>query len=361
MERDRPLKGKGGGKRGKGKARGGGGGGGGGGGSRGGVRPKTSQGGGHGHRHHPHGERRHGGGAREMIDREREEPGEDGPGRQSISVSLRMWDFEQCDVKRCTGRKLCRLGLVKEMDLGAPFSGLVLSPNGELTVSPADREVVETLGMSVIDCSWARLDEIPFHQMRKGHHRLLPFLVAANPVNYGRPMKLSCVEAIAATLYIVGHQDEAIKVMGQFGWGAEFLRVNLDVLNTYAACANGAEVVKAQGEFLARCEEEAASRRDGVSMEDMMPPSYSDEEYGNDSENDTENDTENASENGTENGAQKEIVEERQEDRLVESEGEHRSKAHDEEIASAGADAPAAAGAAAVAVSAEVAAEEAPR
>lgn len=41
-------------------------------------------------------------------------------------------------------------------------------------------------------------------------------------------------------------QDEAIKVMDQFGWGAEFLRVNLDVLDTYAACANGAEVVKAQ-------------------------------------------------------------------------------------------------------------------
>lgn len=35
-------------------------------------------------------------------------------------------------------------------------------------------------------------------------------------------------------------------MMDQFGWGAEFLRVNEDVLDTYAACADGAEVVKAQ-------------------------------------------------------------------------------------------------------------------
>lgn len=34
--------------------------------------------------------------------------------------------------------------------------------------------------------------------------------------------------------------------MDQFGWGAEFLRVNADVLQTYSACADGAEVVKAQ-------------------------------------------------------------------------------------------------------------------
>ena len=147
------------------------------------------------------------------------------------------------------------------MALGAPFSGLVMSPNGEKTVSPEDRSIVETLGISVIDCSWARLDEVPFHQMKRGHHRLLPFMVAANPVNYGKPYKLTCAEAIAGALWIVGMQDKAEAIMDQFGWGPEFIRVNRDVLESYAACATSEEVIEAQGAFLKQCQEEAALRK----------------------------------------------------------------------------------------------------
>ncbi|KAJ0396485.1 hypothetical protein P43SY_004327 [Pythium insidiosum] len=183
--------------------------------------------------------------------------------RRSFPITLRMWDFQQCDSKRCTGRKLCRLAYVKSMKPGQPFRGIVLSPAGEQALSPADREIVETLGISVIDCSWAKVQELPYKQLRSGYHRLLPFMVAANTVNYGKPYKLSCAEAIAATLYIVGMKEEAVQIMEEFSWGMEFLKINMDCLEAYAACENSAQVVEAQNAYLAACEEEhkARSRR----------------------------------------------------------------------------------------------------
>jgi pre-rRNA-processing protein TSR3 len=200
-------------------------------------------------------------------------------------LRLRMWDFAQCDPKRCTGARLAKRGLMQRMPLKQPFRGIVLSPQGSKSVSPEDVSILEHSGLSVIDCSWARLAEIPFRQMQGGHHRLLPFLVAANTVNYGKPSKLSCAEAAAATLYICGKQEAAIAVMSEFSWGFEFIRLNQEILDIYAGCSNAEDVVEKQNEWLAKAE---AEREREPSKENEyvteLPPSDDEDSYDEESE-----------------------------------------------------------------------------
>ena len=57
----------------------------------------------------------------------------------------------------------------------------------------------------MIDCSWAKIEEV---QVSFRNERLLPHMVAVNPVNYGKKFKLSCAEAIAAALNLIGYVEQ---------------------------------------------------------------------------------------------------------------------------------------------------------
>jgi pre-rRNA-processing protein TSR3 len=140
---------------------------------------------------------------------------------------------------------------IESIPLRRHFNGIILSPSGPQAVSPADREHIERFGIGLIDCSWNKIEEFDFSKLPKRNNRLLPWLVAANTINYGRPWRLNCVEALSATLYIIGEKEEARAVFDGFSYGEEFLRLNGEVLELYSQCKDGKEVVKVQNAYLA--------------------------------------------------------------------------------------------------------------
>ncbi|KAI9221113.1 hypothetical protein BC828DRAFT_347541 [Blastocladiella britannica] len=179
-----------------------------------------------------------------------------GPVRCEIKVPLAMWDFEHCDPKRCSGKRLSRMGLIRSIKVSQRFAGVILSPEGKKAISPADRDIVLAHGLCVVECSWARLDEVPFNRIRSPHDRLLPFLVASNQVNYGRPWRLNCVEALAAAFYITGFKEYGDELMSRFTWGHAFYGLNETLFERYAACKDSAEVVEVQNAYMRELEAE---------------------------------------------------------------------------------------------------------
>jgi pre-rRNA-processing protein TSR3 len=210
-----------------------------------------------------------------------DDDGDAAPKKRAISVPLAMWDFGQCDAKRCTGRRLNRRGLLPSLSIGQVHRGLLLSPDGRRTVSAEDRPIVEAHGLSVIDCSWKLVDGVPYHKLKGGQPRLLPYLVAANSVNYGKPCKLTCAEALAGALYITGFPEDAAALLDEFSWGPEFLRINAHLLTDYAAAKDSAGVLAAQEAWMRRLEAEAAGR---ATRSRGLPPSDSEGDDDGDDE-----------------------------------------------------------------------------
>ena len=171
--------------------------------------------------------------------------------KNKLEIPLTAYEIPgHCDKKACSANRLYRLKLLKALTYKDKFNGILLSPFGEKVVSPEDFAIMSQYGIGVVDCSWNRVDEVPKHKIKCRNHRLLPFLVAANPINFGKPHKMNCAEALAAGAYIAGHQQTAEVIMDQFRWGHTFLEMNKELLDTYAACKNAEEMAQVEQDFI---------------------------------------------------------------------------------------------------------------
>jgi len=167
------------------------------------------------------------------------------------NLKIVVYHARQCDPRKCSSLKLKRHSLIRVVYRlrMLPRGAIVLNPFSEKAFSTADRERIEKRGLAALDYSWrctenARL--IPLF----GESRSLPYLVAANPVNYGTPTKLSTVEALAAALYIIGYREQAEQLLSIFKWGPEFIRLNQRFLDAYAQAKNSTAVVEMQKRFM---------------------------------------------------------------------------------------------------------------
>ena len=101
-------------------------------------------------------------------------------------------------------------------------------------------------------------------------------------MNYGKPCKLSCAEALAGALYICGLQDASEVVLSQFSWGHSFFELNSELLDAYAECKSAEEVIAAQQDYL----DNISRRPVGALEQDVygLPPSDSSEDVESDGE-----------------------------------------------------------------------------
>ncbi|CCX33264.1 hypothetical protein FPQ18DRAFT_339848 [Pyronema domesticum] len=173
------------------------------------------------------------------------------------------WDLGHCDPKRCSGKRLMRLGLMRDLPIGRKSGAVIITPNGKSYVSPADTPILLEHGAAVVECSWARLEEVPWPKIGGRHERLLPYLVAANSVNYGKPYRLNCVEALAAAFAICGKSDWAEAILEPFSYGEEFMNMNRELFAIYSACEDSDAVAKADKDWMAHLEQEYADARSG--------------------------------------------------------------------------------------------------
>ena len=134
-----------------------------------------------------------------------------------------------------------------------PRKGVILEPLCGKIFGPEDHELFTIKHGSLVglDCSWAQIEDSVETVMKRTRlvPRMLPLLLAANPVNWGKQSRLTTAEALAAALYLAGRKEQAKNILGAFRWGSRFFELNHEPLEAYSLAKSSSELVDLQFEF----------------------------------------------------------------------------------------------------------------
>ncbi len=167
-----------------------------------------------------------------------------------IMLRLMILTKSEDDPEHCTAERLIRRGKARRIGRinEIPKCSIVLNPYAYSYLKQFDRIWIERCGLVAVDVSWK--EGIKFlKNIKRGQQRVLPIFIAANPINYGKPFKLSTAEALAAALLITGYTNEAKDILEEFKWGLQFIEINKDRLYRYINALTDEDIDKVQVEM----------------------------------------------------------------------------------------------------------------
>jgi pre-rRNA-processing protein TSR3 len=161
------------------------------------------------------------------------------------NIKLFIYHANEDDPKKCTAKKLFKFGFVKlETKIHrTPRNAILLNPFSKKSISPEDKKIALKNGIIAVDCSWENAENSFNYLDKRNYSRALPFVIAANPVNYGKPFKLSTLEAFATALYILNCVETAEEMLNLYKWGPNFLTLNKEPLEDYRKSENSGQVI----------------------------------------------------------------------------------------------------------------------
>ena len=170
-------------------------------------------------------------------------------------IPLHIIHLSQDDPRKCTARKLASRGLanIHENNRRPPRRGILLDPLAGVILGPDDRDVIEAgASLVALDCSWKQIVQSLADIAERSPAlvgRTLPVVLAGNPVSWGKPGRLSTVEALAVSLILLGRREQAEDILRPFSFGEQFLTLNRKPLEAYEEASSNAELVELQWDF----------------------------------------------------------------------------------------------------------------